>query len=227
MVLNGNDFLAQLLETFRGEAEEHLSEIAAGLLILERTGISPEEYNTTIEQVFRETHSLKGAARAVGLRDIELLCQHQESVLSAVKKGTLTLQSDSYDLFHAVIAALERLLNNDPNVKIADLIQKLRTLSLSALAAPAPERPTQDEPKQEQEKPDNITYTPVSIQNIQPSSSEEGFPGAPNHHGIDPDPAITPQGMPLGSSSDPPEPISPEAHPLYPWKRRSNGKNLL
>ncbi len=132
MVLNGNDFLAQLLETFRGEAQEHLSEIAAGLLILEKSGVSPEEYHATVEQVFRETHSLKGAARAVGLRDIELLCQHQESVFSAVKKGTLTLEPVTFDLFHEVIHTLEKLLDNTPGVKIADLIQKLRSLSLSA-----------------------------------------------------------------------------------------------
>lgn len=143
MVLNGGDFLAQLLDTFREEAEEHLSEIAAGLLTLEKDGISPEEYQATIEQIFRETHSLKGAARAVGLRDIELLCQHQESVFSAVKKGTFVLHPDSFDLFHAVILALEQLLANDRGVKIADLIQKLRNLSLSSTVPPSPEY-TQD-----------------------------------------------------------------------------------
>ncbi|MFH0966795.1 MAG: Hpt domain-containing protein, partial [Methanobacteriota archaeon] len=132
MVLNGDDFLAKLLETFRGEAQEHLSAIAAGLLILEKSGISPDEFKVTIEQVFRETHSLKGAARAVGLRDIETLCQHQESVFSAVKKGSLVLRPDSFDLFHAVIKTLELLLAKEKGVKISDLIQQLRTLVSSA-----------------------------------------------------------------------------------------------
>ncbi|HWQ67952.1 MAG TPA: hybrid sensor histidine kinase/response regulator [Methanospirillum sp.] len=128
-MLNGDEFLAQLLETFRGEAEEHLSAIATGLLILEQSGTPPDVYQKTVEQVFRETHSLKGAARAVGLRDIETLCQHQENVFSGVKKGTLTLSPESFDLFHSVLQILERLLANEKEVKTGDLIQKLRALA--------------------------------------------------------------------------------------------------
>ena len=128
MALIGDEFLAQLLETFREEAREHLSAIASGLLLLEQNTITPDVYQETIELVFRETHSLKGAARAVGLRDIETLCQQQESVFSAIRKGIITLNPDSFDLFHSVIKALERLLADEKGVKTDDLIRQLRTI---------------------------------------------------------------------------------------------------
>ncbi|MDD1727511.1 MAG: Hpt domain-containing protein, partial [Methanospirillum sp.] len=128
MGLNEDKFLAQLLETFRSEAQEHLTAIASGLLTLEQGSLSNEEYNRVIEQIFRDTHSLKGAARAVGLREIETLCQQQESVFSAVKKGNLIINPDSFDLFHAVIHAVEQLLSQDTGVKTADLIQQLKAL---------------------------------------------------------------------------------------------------
>jgi len=126
MGLNENEFLARLLETFRGEAQEHLEAIASGLLVLEQSSSPGEEYDRVVEQVFRETHSLKGAARAVGLKEIETLCQQQESVFSAVKKGTLTLSPDSFDLFHAVVHALEQLLAKESGVKTSDLIKQLK-----------------------------------------------------------------------------------------------------
>lgn len=143
MALNGDEFLAQLLETFRGEAQEHLTALSAGLLLLEQSSITPDEFRNTIEAVFRETHSLKGAARAVGLHDIESLCQQQESVFSAIKKGTLTLKAGEFDLFHEVIRTLERLLENEKGVKTDHLIKNLKSLlsGESASVVPVIEKP--------------------------------------------------------------------------------------
>ncbi len=102
------EFLERLLATFQDEAHEHLTTISAGLLTLESGDSKPD--NVTIETVFRETHSLKGAARAVGLNDIEVLCQNLENVFSAMKKGTCTLALEDYDLIHSVIDEVTRLL---------------------------------------------------------------------------------------------------------------------
>ncbi|WP_319580865.1 response regulator [uncultured Methanospirillum sp.] len=160
MALNGDEFLAQLLETFRGEAQEHLEAIASGLLLLEQSGTPRDEYDRVIEQVFRETHSLKGAARAVGLREIETLCQQQESVFSAVKKGSLTLSPDSFDLFHEVIHAVEQLLAQEKGVKTADLIKKLKGISAGTSTEPAPARPISSPGISGQEYPKSHTLSP-------------------------------------------------------------------
>ena len=60
------ELLKRLLATFKVEAEEHVSAISSGLIELEKAS-SPEKQVEIIESVFREAHSLKGAARAVNL----------------------------------------------------------------------------------------------------------------------------------------------------------------
>lgn len=185
MVLNGEDFLAQLLETFRSEAQEHLTAIASGLLILEQSATPPEEYDRVVEQVFRETHSLKGAARAVGLREIEILCQQQESVFSAVKKGNLTLSPDSFDLFHAVIHAVEHLLAQDKDVKTAALIKNLKALiaegtsittspSVSQLStAPSPVSPAYQADSSSVSQDQNLSDLPREHAGLNPTQSPD------------------------------------------------------
>lgn len=81
-------FLKQLLATFSAEAQEHLSamETLVGRIA---AGLPLTEAGPAVEQLFREAHSLKGAARSVNLLDIERLCQSMERVLSAAKKGEL------------------------------------------------------------------------------------------------------------------------------------------
>ena len=62
---------------FRVEAEEHVTAISSGLVKLERES-SPERQMEMIENVYREAHSLKGAARSVKLVKIEGACQSLE-----------------------------------------------------------------------------------------------------------------------------------------------------
>jgi Hpt domain len=56
--------------------EEHVTAISSGLVEVERAS-SPEQQLEIIESVFREAHSLKGAARAVNLVKIEATCPGQ------------------------------------------------------------------------------------------------------------------------------------------------------
>ena len=55
------EFRKKLLATFRVEAAEHVRALTSGLLELERP--SPESHPAALETIFREAHSLKGAAR--------------------------------------------------------------------------------------------------------------------------------------------------------------------
>ena len=79
MEARDSEFLKRLEATFRVEADEHLRAIDAGLIELE-LGPAPERTAAIIETVFREAHSLKGAARSVSRKDIESVCQPMESV---------------------------------------------------------------------------------------------------------------------------------------------------
>ena len=58
----GDDLLRELLATFAVEAAEHIHAINAHLLALEK-GPEPDEARELLAEIFREAHSLKGAAR--------------------------------------------------------------------------------------------------------------------------------------------------------------------
>ena len=83
-MINGiNDFMKQLLSTFKVEAGEHVQALAEGLVDLEKREGSPNQ-EEIVERIFRESHSLKGAARSVSIPEIEKVCQSMESVFAAV-----------------------------------------------------------------------------------------------------------------------------------------------
>ena len=97
------EFRRRLISTFKAEAQEHISTIMAGVIELER--MPPVEVQMEIvETVFREAHSLKGAARAVGIPEIESLCQALEGVFSQWKMRRI---NQSRDLFDVICAAMD------------------------------------------------------------------------------------------------------------------------
>ncbi|MGR9087454.1 MAG: hybrid sensor histidine kinase/response regulator [Gammaproteobacteria bacterium] len=98
-------FHNRLLATFRIEAQEHLDALFAGIVELEQ---KPDEAHAAsiIETVFREAHSLKGAARAINLTRIESDCQALESILARLKNREL---SATTELINHLLQSLDRL----------------------------------------------------------------------------------------------------------------------
>jgi two-component system chemotaxis sensor kinase CheA len=119
-------FMRELLEEFATEAAEHLDVLVKGLLQLE-SGLPQEEAKKTIETIFREIHSAKGAARAVNCSDIEHLCQGLESVFGALKSGRIEITASLLDLLHK---ASDRL-----SLLVGDLSAKTRSVSAGELMA--------------------------------------------------------------------------------------------
>lgn len=72
-----------------------------------------ERQTAIIEQVFREAHSLKGAARSVNMTEIESVCQVLESVFAALKKGQLTTSQPLFDLLQEALDNLGGLLSSE------------------------------------------------------------------------------------------------------------------
>ncbi|MBV8781852.1 MAG: Hpt domain-containing protein, partial [Phycisphaerae bacterium] len=74
--MNGKDeeFLKKLQMAFRSEAEEHVQAMSSELMDLEKTD-DAARIKELVAAIFREAHSLKGAARAVNLNEIEMICQ--------------------------------------------------------------------------------------------------------------------------------------------------------
>ncbi len=101
------EFQKRIQATFRIEAEEHLQAISAGLGELEKTQSKKKEAEI-IEVLFREVHSLKGAARSVDQKDIEYVCQPMESIFSALKSREISLTPMSIDLFYKTVKWLSK-----------------------------------------------------------------------------------------------------------------------
>ena len=126
MAKKNDDFLKKLLATFRVEADEHLRAMSSGLLDLEKTPPGARQ-TEIVEKIFREAHSLKGAARAVNLTEIESVCQSLESVFAALKGKDTAVSPPLFDLLHQAIDALGALLSSDAAGKpaIMTLLRRL------------------------------------------------------------------------------------------------------
>jgi two-component system, chemotaxis family, sensor kinase CheA len=96
------EFLRALRATFKVEAVEHLQAIGTGLLELEKASAPAERMRMT-EAIFRAAHSLKGAARAVNLSEIESLCQSLESLFAAWRRGESTPTRETLDDAHRAL----------------------------------------------------------------------------------------------------------------------------
>jgi two-component system chemotaxis sensor kinase CheA len=104
-----DDFLKHLMATFKIEAQEHIAAITSGLIELEKAS-EVERQVETLETVFREIHSLKGAARSVNMTEIEAICQSLESIFAGLKRKEIFLSPDLFDIFHKAFDIMSKLL---------------------------------------------------------------------------------------------------------------------
>jgi two-component system, chemotaxis family, sensor kinase CheA len=109
MPTSNDDFLQRLRATFKIEAEEHLQAISSMLLDLEKSpGSNPPQ--AAIENVYREAHSLKGAARSVDFSEIEAVCQMIEGVFAAWKRDLCAPSSEVLDSLHQALDTIHAQL---------------------------------------------------------------------------------------------------------------------
>lgn len=152
MDIKDAEFQQHLKEMFRVEAEEHLRAITAGLIELEQLP-PPARVAEIIELVFRETHSLKGAARSVGLKDISSLCQPLEEVFAALQRQQLSVTPTLYDRLHQGVDAIAALMASTEmgcaptdRARVRALVRQLGQLATQAAPADAPAPSTMDVP---------------------------------------------------------------------------------
>ena len=127
-------FMKRLLSTFKVEADEHIKNITAGLIDLEKD-LEPQVKAGIIETVFREAHSLKGAARAVNRSDMETICQSLESVFSGLKRREIDLTPSLFDTLHRSVDMLNAFTLSPSEEVVADPGQISRITEKLAKAA--------------------------------------------------------------------------------------------
>src|SRR3569833_350342 len=118
-----------MLELFRMEVEQQASVLTEGLLKLEHDPAAL----TNIEPLMRAAHSIKGAARLVGIMDAVGLAHKMEDCLAAAQKGKLMLSSDDADLLLKSVDMLSAiaLLTRDEDMNLS-AVQKAECAGLEA-----------------------------------------------------------------------------------------------
>jgi len=104
-----------MLDLFRVETDNQAQTLTAGLLALERDPTAPEQ----LESCMRAAHSLKGAARIVGLAPGVSLAHALEDGFVAAQQGLIRLSHDSIDLLLRAVDVLGRIAHA-PEASLGD-----------------------------------------------------------------------------------------------------------
>jgi two-component system chemotaxis sensor kinase CheA len=155
--------LSAFYAQFREETADNARTIADGLLALERT---PDD-RATIDSVFRAAHTVKGSARLLGFANVANVAHAMESLLGALRSGTLVLSSTLNDLLlqaNDALLALGVAASENRSVAIdpAPLIVQLERAAAGAAPAspeppaalPAPEAMPVQTPRRRRPAPD-------------------------------------------------------------------------
>lgn len=159
----------QLINSFKAEQSEHVQKINQGLLALEKNPAA-EEQQAILKEIFREAHSLKGAARAVGVTIIESLGHALEELLLAAKESRLTFSAELFDLLYQALDAVELVMTHfeaGQSAPPAPVLEILARLELAAKKAG---------PVQSQAVSEPDPAVPTSTGDMPPVISQTGSP---------------------------------------------------
>ncbi len=163
-----------MLELFRLEAESQTAILSAGVLAIEELERSP----ATIESMMRAAHSLKGAARIIGLDPAVRVAHAMEDCFVAAGKGTFHVRPEHADVllagidFLSTIARAQDALSPESLwavnaeklvLALADLMQAAPVLAAPVLPAPVLAAPVLAAP---------VARIPTSVATQVPPSQE-------------------------------------------------------
>jgi two-component system chemotaxis sensor kinase CheA len=111
------DLHGQLVAIFGAEVSERVQAMNRHLLALEE---DPDggELDQQLAGLFREAHSLKGAAGAVGMSEVAAIAHRLESVFQAVRNGDLALGRPAFDVLYAGVDAIGALAATDSPAQV-------------------------------------------------------------------------------------------------------------
>jgi chemosensory pili system protein ChpA (sensor histidine kinase/response regulator) len=102
-LVDGPSVASELAEVFAEEAKDHVATIYAGLEALQQD----PHHREYVQQVRRATHTLKGAAGAVGLKLVARLSHRMEDLLDLLYEGGISVTPEIATLLFATTDMLE------------------------------------------------------------------------------------------------------------------------
>ena len=124
----------KLLGIFQGEHQDHSGQIRLLLKRIVEAGAGPD-----LDEAFRRAHSLKGAARAVGLDEIETVGHRLEALFARAREGSFRITQSAVDVIHDALDCSEDLLASLSGARPAPDATGILA-AIDALLAQAPEK---------------------------------------------------------------------------------------
>jgi two-component system chemotaxis sensor kinase CheA len=103
-------FIAEFLDDYFAESEEHLIILRRSLLALERFVNQKQINRSLLDELFRSFHSLKGISGMVGVREAEQLAHHLESYLRVLRQNQIVLTQTGMDCLISSTKLLEQVI---------------------------------------------------------------------------------------------------------------------
>ena len=127
------------LDYFQMEAAERLERLGTGLMALER---SPDDC-TLVADLFREAHSLKGAAGVSGLTDVSSICHKMEDFLGGVRDGSRAVSPTIIDACLEAADAVGKLVaaavaGEQCDVTVPNILDRFDVLEPPSESEPPP-----------------------------------------------------------------------------------------
>src|ERR687885_1584249 len=95
----------ELRTLYKEASADHIEKIEAGLLHLEKNPLD----GAKLEQLLRETHSLKGDSRMLGVKDAETLTHQMEDILGGVNRGERVLTPPVFECLYQGLDAIRKI----------------------------------------------------------------------------------------------------------------------
>jgi anti-anti-sigma factor len=130
-------FDPSLLDLFRAELEVHLPALGEGLLALEKDPDQPRR----LEALMRAAHSIKGAAKIVGLDAAVRVAHALEDCFVAAQKEQLSLGSDAVDVLLRGADAIPHVVPPAEDLSEEALQQLLQAIGAVRAGQAPPPRP--------------------------------------------------------------------------------------
>jgi two-component system, chemotaxis family, sensor kinase CheA len=112
---------ADLAELFRDESAQRLDQMDTALLAVESGAAGAE----TIDSLFRDAHTIKGAAGMLGFDDVRVLAHAAENVLASVREAGVFPPEFAAPLLRATTALRDQINADGTAEPVADLLKDL------------------------------------------------------------------------------------------------------
>ncbi len=121
----------EIILTFISETKEHLSEIEAGLLEMEKC---PDDLDgELLHTMFRAAHTIKAGANLLDRQDIESLSHELEDILNLLRQGKISLGDDIADAFLKGIDKIREIVDDYQHSRrstVSSLVNRLKRIRI-------------------------------------------------------------------------------------------------